>query len=220
VNAFELADKIDQPDFVQLIRCFLYEQLGHCNVESTSDSSDSLPPRCQLPFFDSSISVYTSALATFYAPSDLCGIGGMCHERIRAISSWRGDPARYDCVLVKTDPTTQGMLGLDVACVRLFFSFAFHGKFYLCALVHWFSCTGNGPDDDTGMWIVRPELHPDGSCKAAVLHIDTIVHAAHLIGVYGKDFLPKHLSPAQSLDIFQAYYVNKYIDHHSFEITF
>ncbi|OAX33135.1 hypothetical protein K503DRAFT_700903 [Rhizopogon vinicolor AM-OR11-026] len=112
------------------------------------------------------------------------------------------------------------MLGLDVARVRLFFSFAFRGQFYPCALVHWFSRTDNRPDDDTGMWIVRPEFNTDGSHKAAVIHLDTIVRAAHLIAVYGRDFLPKHLSPTQSLDIFQAYYVNKYIDHHGFEIAF
>ena len=55
---------------------------------------------------------------------------------------------------------------------------------------------------------------------ASVLHLDTIVRAVHLIGVYGANFLPKGLSPTQSLDIFRSYYVNKYIDHHSFETVF
>ncbi|OJA13053.1 hypothetical protein AZE42_13586 [Rhizopogon vesiculosus] len=173
VNAAELARKINQPDLIQLIRSFLYEQLLP-HPSSDSSSSGSSPPRHRLPFFDSSISVYTSALATFYAPSDLCGTGGMRRERIRAISSWRGGAGRYDCVFVETDPAAQGMLGLDVARVRLFFSFAFRGQFYPCALVHWFSRTDNRPDDDTGMWIVRPEFNTDGSHKAAVIHLDTI----------------------------------------------
>src|SRR5882757_9250569 len=76
------------------------------------------------------------------------------------------------------------------------------------------------PTTDPMMTIVRPEFNTDGSHKAAVIHLDTIVHATHLIAVYGRDFLPKHLSPTQSLDIFQAYYINKYIDHHGFEIAF
>ncbi|KAG1752504.1 uncharacterized protein EDB91DRAFT_1044528 [Suillus paluster] len=88
-----------------------------------------------------------------------------------------------------------------------------HVQLYIC------SCTNNRPNDDTGMWIVQPEFNIDGSHKATVIHFDTIVHAAHLIAIYGRDFLPKHLSPAQSLDIFQAYCVNKYIDHHSVRIV-
>ncbi|OAX33018.1 hypothetical protein K503DRAFT_794615 [Rhizopogon vinicolor AM-OR11-026] len=209
VNAAELVRKINQPDLIQLIRSFLYEQLLP-HPSSDSSLSGSSPLKHRLPFFDSSISVYTSALATFYAPttfyapSDLCGTGGMRRERICAISSWRGGAGRYDCVFVETDPAAQGMLGLDVAQVRLFFSFAFRGQFYPYPM----------------MTIVRPEFNTDGSHKAAVIHLDTIVCATHLIAVYGRDFLPKHLSPTQSLDIFQAYYINKYIDHHEFEIAF
>ena len=42
----------------------------------------------------------------------------------------------------------------------------------------------------------------------------------YIIGVYGDNFLLKDLSPDQSLNIFWSYYVNKYIDHHGYEITF
>lgn len=215
MNPHELAKTINQPDLVLLIRHLLHEQL---HPSEPSDSSTLLPGA--LPFFDGTLSIYPSAVATFHAPSDLCGTGGMRRERIRAVPSWRRGPGRYDCVFVETDPTAQGMLGLDVARVRLFFSFHYRGTFYPCALVHWFSRVGDAPDEDTGMWIVRRDLHVDGRQMASVLHLDTLVRAAHLIGVYGKDLVPRDLSPSQSLDAFRSYYVNKYIDHHSFETAF
>ena len=70
------------------------------------------------------------------------------------------------------------------------------------------------------MWIVKGDKDTGGVPSAAVLHLDTIVHAAHLIGIYGKDFLLSGLTPEQSLNLFCAYYVNKYIDHHGFAIAF
>jgi hypothetical protein len=144
----------------------------------------------------------------------------MRRERIRAVPSWRRGPGRYDCVFVNTDPIAEGMRGLEIARVLLFFSFRFHGEFYPCALVHWYSRIGDSPDEDTGMWKVRQDHDADGLPSAAVIHLDSIVRAAHLIGVYGKHFIPKGLSPGQSLDLFRTYYVNKFIDHHSFEIAF
>lgn len=159
-------------------------------------------------------------MAVFRAPSDLCGTGGMRRERIRAVPSWRQGPAHYDCAFVQTDPTADGMRSLDIARVRLFFSFTFQGVFYPCALVHWYSRVGHGPDDDTGMWIVKADKDAHGAPNAAVVHLNTLVRAAHLIGVYGKDFLPSGLTPEQSLDLFDTYYVNKFIDHNSFAIAY
>jgi hypothetical protein len=205
VNVHDLANNINQPDLVYLIRRFLHEQLF-------PNSSDDSHPR--LPAFDEPVHVYPSAVATFHAPSDLCGTGGMRRERIRSMPSWRGGPCRHDCVFLETDPNAEGMRGLDVARVRQFFSFKFQGRFYPCALVQWFSRMGNEADEDTGMWIVKPDPN------LSVVHLDTILRAAHLIGVYGKQLMPKQLSFSQSLDIFRAYYVNKYIGHHSFEIAF
>jgi hypothetical protein len=70
------------------------------------------------------IHVRNSAVATFRAPSDISGIYGMCREHIRAVPSWRGGPARYDCVLVNTDPDIEGTCGFEVARVFLFFFFS------------------------------------------------------------------------------------------------
>ena len=99
------------------------------------------------------------------------------------------------------------MRGLDVTHVHLFFSFTFHRKFYPCALVHWYSLVGDDPDDDMGMWIVKVDEGAGGAPSVAVLHLDIIAHAAHLIGIYGVDFLSGGtLTPEQSLCLFHAYY--------------
>lgn len=210
-----LADKINQPNLVNLIQQFLYDQ-----HHSDSDSDATSSAASELPEFYNKINVYSSAVATFYAPSDISGIGGMRSERIRAVDTWRNGPGRYDTIFVNIDSSAEGMRGLDVARVRLFFSFTHKGTKNPCALVHWFSRVGDSPDENTGMWVVEPEILENGTPHASVIHLDTIFRAAHLIGVYGEAFVPTQLSFANSLDAFCAYYVNKYIDHHAFEIAF
>ncbi|KAF8805514.1 hypothetical protein BYT27DRAFT_7104339, partial [Phlegmacium glaucopus] len=54
----------------------------------------------------------------------------------------------------------------------------------------------------------------------SVVHIDSILRAAHLIGVYSSEFIPQTLTHSQSLHAFKLFYVNKYIDHHAHEIAF
>jgi hypothetical protein len=214
-TANNVAASLDEPDLARLIQLFLRDQLpGTSSLSNIDDSDDDLPE------FDEVISVYTSAVATFYAPSDLSGIGGMHRERIRALSSWRGEGPRYDCIFVNTDPTQNGMRGLEVARVRSFFSFKFRNVSYPCALIRWYSHNDDGPDEDTGMWVVEPDSHADGSAFTAVIHLDSILRAAHLIPVYGQDTIPTDIPLAYSLDVFHSYYVNKYIDHHAFEIAF
>ena len=93
-----LADTLNCPDLPYLIQSFLHEQLNPSMLSSLS-SNDSM---LNLPPFDETLSIYTSAVAKFYAPSDLCGIGGMRFECIHATSKWRGSP-RNDCVFVETD---------------------------------------------------------------------------------------------------------------------
>ena len=141
-------------------------------------------------------------------------------ERIHAITAWRNGPGRYDCIFVNTDPSVDGTLGFDIARVRLIFSFKHEGTIFPCALVHWFSWVGNSPNEHTGMWIVKPDLAEDGIPIASVIHLDTIFCAADLMPVYGNDAVPRYLSSTKSLDAFDSYYVNKYINHHAFEIAF
>ena len=56
------------------------------------------------------------------------------------------------------------MRGLSVVRILLFFSFVFNDKTYPCALVCWFSPIGEEHDEDTGMWMVQPEVE-DASAK-------------------------------------------------------
>ena len=70
------------------------------------------------------------------------------------------------------------------------------------------------------MWIVQPDFDADGQWELEVIHLNCILCGAHLIPVYGHDRLPMDIRHTDSLNIFQAYYVNKYIDHHAFEVAF
>jgi hypothetical protein len=206
--------ELNQPDFLQLIRHFLYDQL-YADSEAGSSSDHST-----LPHFHGRISVYLSAISTFHASSDISGVSGMRCEHIQATPSWKKGPPRYNCVFIITDPAADRFLGLDVACVHLFFSINFCGMTYSCALVQWMSHSSSKPDEDTGMWVVEPDFNTDGSPLMSIIHLDCILRAAHLIGVCSNDFLPKDLSFHHSLDTFRSFYVNKFIDHHAFEIAF
>ena len=119
MDASELANKIGQQDLVPFICRFLWDQLHP--ISDSSSASKSLPTA--LPFFNKPILVYPSAVATFYAPRNLCGTQGMHHECIHAVNSWRQGCGCYNCLFVNTDPTAQAMLGLDVAHICLLFSF-------------------------------------------------------------------------------------------------
>jgi len=140
-----------------------------------------------------------------------------CHEKIRATSSWRRGPPRYDCAFVNTHPNLDGMRGLDIVRIFLFFSFTYHDKPYPCALVHWYTLIGC--DEDTGMWMVKPDEAGDGSPVMSIIHLHSIFRAAHLLPIFGHDHIPRAVTCHNSLDTFAAYYVNKYIDHHAFEIA-
>jgi len=196
-----------------LIRRFLYDQIYPNNVLSSSEV-----PLSACPSFSGKIRVHSSAIATFSAPSDPSGPGGMRRERIRAVPSWRKGPARYDCVFLSSDPNVPGMLGMAVVRVSLFFTFSFEGKLYPCALVRWYKRYQEQPDNDTGLWTVQPEVDPVGDPVISIIHLDCIIRATHLLPVFGEDFVPKTLKFHQTLDAFKAFYVNKYIDHHTFDL--
>ncbi|EDR05785.1 uncharacterized protein LACBIDRAFT_302506 [Laccaria bicolor S238N-H82] len=68
----ELANHIGCPPLVELTRCFLYDQLHTDDGTSSADI-----PIQQCPYPTGRVSVFHSAVATFYAPSDESGIRGM-----------------------------------------------------------------------------------------------------------------------------------------------
>lgn len=54
----------------------------------------------------------------------------------------------------------------------------------------------------------------------SVLHVGSFVRGAHLIPVYGSRFLPFNFLHVWSLDMFEAFHVNTFIDYHANEIIF
>ncbi|KAI5984105.1 hypothetical protein EDC04DRAFT_3005940 [Pisolithus marmoratus] len=185
-----LACHLQHPNLPLLTRCFLHSQLY-------DDTSQSAANVALLDLSGAPVSVFCSTISTFYAPSDLSGLGGMHSECIWSMPQWRKGPTCYDTVFLEWDPDIPGMGGL-----------------------HWFSNISDGPDKDTGMWVVQPDYDADGQRELEVVHVHSILHGAHLIPVYGHTHLPTNVQYTNSLDVFQAYYVNKYIDHHAFEIAF
>ncbi|KAL1740173.1 hypothetical protein HDZ31DRAFT_48026 [Schizophyllum fasciatum] len=212
-----LAERLNIPSLPDLIRQFLYQQ-EHPDSDAASQSSHISLSTC--PAFDGKLHVVASAVATFYAPSDQCGLGGMHQERIRSTLSWRGGPARHDCVYVAHDESQPGFRGLHAARVMLFFSFRHEGIQYPCALVRWYSTIGDTPCPNTNLWMVEPDVDERGEHVMDVIHVDAILRGAHLIGAAGDQEIPLWFSHTQSLDCFRAFYVNKYADHHAFEIAY
>ncbi|KAI6164204.1 hypothetical protein EDD17DRAFT_1775610 [Pisolithus thermaeus] len=195
-----LACHVQHPNLPLLTCHFLHSQLH--NDTSQSAVNVVLPD-----LSDSPVSVFCSTILTFYTPSDLSGLGGMHLECI-----W---------IFLEQDPDIPGMGGLHIGRVFLFFSFTYDDiKYNPCALIQWFSNVSDGPDKDTGMWVVQPDYDANGQQELEVVHIHSILHGAHLIPVYGHTHPPTDIQYTNSLDVFQAYYVNKYIDHHTFEIAF
>ncbi|KAF8834531.1 hypothetical protein BDN67DRAFT_992647 [Paxillus ammoniavirescens] len=84
--------------------------------------------------------------------------------------------------------------------------------------VHWFICSEE-PNETTGMWIIRPGFNARNQPDISIIHLDTVYRAAHLILIYGAQNIPPDIQPHQLYDIFRAYYINKFADHHAFEIV-
>jgi hypothetical protein len=205
---------IQQPRLHEYIRRFLYDILNPNSVIPGADISIE-----QCPVFFGRVRVYHSATSIYYAPSDISGTGGMHRERIRATPSWYKGAARYDTVFITKDQEQDGFRGLHVGRVFLFFDFHFAGALYPCALVEWFVPCDLHRCELTRMWLVKPDV-VRGCRVTSVIHVDTILRGAHLIGAYGNHPLPRGFSFQHTLYAFQSYYVNKFIDHHSHEIAF
>lgn len=145
----ELSNILNQPNLLEYICRFLYDQLN-----PASDIFGMDAPLDQCPRISNvlRIKVFHSAVSTYFALSDLSGIGGMHREHIRATPVWKNGPGCYDCVFIDKDPDEIGFCGLHVAQVMLFFSFNYQGQDYQCALVHWFTTYSDSPCEDTGLW--------------------------------------------------------------------
>ncbi|KAF8872253.1 hypothetical protein CPB85DRAFT_1445099 [Mucidula mucida] len=199
-NVHALAHTLHLPQLPELTRRFLYQQESLMDDDVPMEDPmlvdlDDCPP------FSGPIRVFPSA-------------------RIRSMGSWRHGPPRQDCIFLDKDSSLPGFRGLHAARVLLFFSMKHMNIVYPCALITWFSPIGDEPDPVTGMWMVEPDVDENGERVQAVVHLDTIVRAAHLIGISGDEFTPRTFKHSDSLDFFNAFYVNKYIDYHAHEIAF
>ncbi|KAG1837870.1 hypothetical protein C8R48DRAFT_622582, partial [Suillus tomentosus] len=213
----EIAAFINFLNLPELVGRFLYDQR---NPNASIQAADIVDVSV-LPVIEGRVDVFNSAVATFRVPSDICGVNAMQRQHIHSCRSWYNGPARHDCVFAEKDPSLPRFQGLYVAQVILFFSITYRGQLYPCALVRWFAPIGNEPCKSTGMWMVEPELDDDsGERLVSVIHLDSIMHAAHLIGVYGSQDIPHHLKHTDSLVAFSAYYVNKFSDYHAYEIAY
>jgi hypothetical protein len=198
---------IGQPHLGQQIRRYLWLQ-QHPNESSRAVNN---VPLENLPHLrpDLKIDVYHSAVAKYYAPSDLGGMGGMVRQRIRSHPNWRRLYPRRNTVFCRTDDGR----GLDTARVLLFFSFTLGDVKHMCALVHCYALARSSPDDDTGMWVVRPTFQ-GAQPSLRVIALQHILRASHLMPVYGGSFLPEDFDFSWSLDAFMSFFVNSYSDHH------
>ncbi|KAJ6603766.1 hypothetical protein B0H10DRAFT_2167219 [Mycena sp. CBHHK59/15] len=191
-NPIALAQHLNLPQLIPLIHCFLYLQADHnLDIPLTHVPLDNCPDAL------SSVKVFPSATAKFY-------------RHIRAVHPWHGGAPRYDCVFVEGDPDLPGFWGLLAA----------PSITYPCTLVTWFLAMGDEPCPDVGMWMVEPDVDHRRRQMMDIIHIDTILHGVHLIGIYGDTFLPQHFKYSDTLDRFKAFYINKYVDHHANEIAF
>lgn len=211
LEPIDIANRISLPQFPQLLSSYLQKDV----VPHASSAA-----KLRLQQFSSlQLDIHPSAVATFHAPSDGSGTAGMCRKRIRAVDSWMGGPGRYDTVFIKENPdavTVSG--GLSVGRVKLLFSLALPGEVLECALIHHFGVLGTKADEDMGMWTVRPllrQLRP----KLSVIPLQKIFRAAHLIPVYSAERVPYKFSPAQTLDHYKKFYINKFVDIHAFKIA-
>ncbi|KAL6308722.1 hypothetical protein BKA93DRAFT_725077 [Sparassis latifolia] len=211
-SIYALADEINQPLLPTALRHFLYGQLHpHHNTSGTI-------PLDACPKIHESDKVYIvySVAATYFAPSDPSGIGGMRHEYIRATPSWRHAGMHFDCSFIKSPSTDDGVDAFEVARILLFFTIHFRDIQYSCVLIRRYELVNDRPDRDTGMWIIRLQMDDDG---ISVIRVDSIIRAAHLIPVFDGR-VPRGLIEHHSLDVYNQFYVNKYVDHHAFYMLF
>ena len=94
---------------LQWLKCTPRISTNHISPNSsrnsyTSSNSQVMKPTVFISPSYEQLMVYPSALATFYALSDLSRICGMKCECIHTIETWRKGLCQYDTVIVVTDP--------------------------------------------------------------------------------------------------------------------
>ncbi|KAF8257006.1 hypothetical protein EI94DRAFT_1774697 [Lactarius quietus] len=208
-NLQDLADFIQQPGLPFTLQQFLF-------LFDNPNSAIAPDTHSDLPEFYGHVHVHHLALATFFASSDLCGVGGIHQEQIRSTPSWYNNPC-CDMVYVVLDDSLPGLEGMVISRVQLFFSFTYRRVNHCCTFVNWFVHEDDEPDLDTRMWVVSLEKQ-NGKPTTQVIDIKTIARATHLLPVFGSDLVPIDVQYHNSLDRYQSFFINKFADHHSHEL--
>ena len=69
------------------------------------------------------------------------------------------------------------------------------------------------------MWMVKPFFLKDGSKNLAVIHIDSIVRSTHLLPIFENKRVPPYVNFHNLLDIYHSFYINRFADHHAFQLA-
>jgi hypothetical protein len=125
----DLAASVQQPDLPLALCKFLF-------LFRNPDSISTPPSLPNLPQFHGCVNIHYLALAMFFMPSNLCGVGGMHQEQIRSTLSWYDHPC-HNTIFVVLDDTLPSMEGMVIACVQLLLSFNYSGVDHHCTLVNW-----------------------------------------------------------------------------------
>ena len=85
--------------------------------------------------------------------------------------------------------------------------------------MHSFTNSARVSHPDNSLWIFEPDYDHNGYRIMSVVHVDSIIHAGHLLPIF-KDvaIIPREIDFTNMLDVFKAFYLNKYIDYHAFKI--
>ncbi len=67
--------------------------------------------------------------------------------------------------------------------------------------------------------MVTPDFYWNRKPVISIIHVDCIFCVAHLIPLFGDSFIPDDVTHVNSLDSFKAFYVNRFVDHHVFDIA-
>jgi hypothetical protein len=141
----------------------------------------------------------------------------MHQEYIQVTRSWRNGPACNNCVLVNTKPNANSTHRFEIAQVFLFFSFLHDGQEYQCAFVQWYSFAGTKCNKDIGCWMVEPDNSNSKSPHIAIIYIDCIVRATHLMPTTRTAlFVNRSVTIHTSLNIYDLFYINRFVDNHAF----